>query len=113
MEFHEKSRVIASGHVAFGVALHHARGMMDELGVEQVLIAGTDSFLVGATLAAYEEKERLLTSDNSNGFIPGEAGTAILVEPVKAGPNPQLLCLGMGFAVEEAHVDSEDRKSVV
>ena len=108
LEFHEKSRVIAKGHVAVAVALKHARRLIQELQVEHVLIAATDSLLVGATLAHYEEHDRLLTSDNSNGFIPGEAGAALVVEAVRNKPEPQLICMGLGFGVEEAHVYSEE-----
>ncbi len=108
LEFHEKSRVIARGHVAVAVALKHARRLIQELQLEHVLIAATDSLLVGATLAHYEEHERLLTSQNSNGFIPGEAGAALVVEPVISTQEPQLICLGLGFGVEKAHVYSEE-----
>jgi 3-oxoacyl-[acyl-carrier-protein] synthase I len=107
-EFHEKSRVIAMGHVAVAVALKHARELLQERTVKQVLIAATDSLLVAPTLAHYEKNERLLTSQNSNGFIPGEAGAALVVEAVHAKPEPQLICHGLGFGVEQAHVDSEE-----
>ena len=108
VEFHEKSRVIARGHVAVAVALKHARELLQEGNVKQVLIAATDSLLVAPTLAHYEENERLLTSQNSNGFIPGEAGAALVVEAVHAKPEHQLICHGLGFGVEKAHVDSEE-----
>ena len=108
LEFHEKSRVIAKGHVAVAVALKHARNLIQELKVKHVLIAATDSLLVGATLAHYEEYDRLLTSNNSNGFIPGEAGAALVVEPVTAGQEDQLVCVGLGIGIEDAHVYSEE-----
>jgi 3-oxoacyl-[acyl-carrier-protein] synthase-1 len=108
LEFHEKSRVIAKGHVAVAVALKHARSLIQELKVKHVLIVATDSLLVGATLAHYEEYERLLTSNNSNGFIAGEAGAALVVEPVSVEQGYQLVCVGLGFGVEEAHVYSEE-----
>jgi 3-oxoacyl-[acyl-carrier-protein] synthase-1 len=108
LEFHEKSRVIAQGHVAVAVALKHARRLIQELKLRHVLIAATDSLLVGPTLAYYEEKDRLLTSEYSNGFIPGEAGAALVIEPPFARETQQLVCLGLGFAVEKAHIDSEE-----
>jgi 3-oxoacyl-[acyl-carrier-protein] synthase-1 len=107
LEFHPKSRIIAMGHVSIAVAFKHVRDLFTQQRVRHVLIAATDSFLVAPTLAAYEEKERLLTSNNSNGFIPGEAGAAIVVEPVYRMKQPQLICLGLGFGMENAHVDSE------
>lgn len=107
LQFHEKSRIIAHGHAAVGVAMKHARRLIQEFGCSQVLIAATDSLLVGATLAHFEEHERLLTSNHSNGFIPGEAGAALLVEPY-SGQKNQLVCTGLGFGVEKAHVYSEE-----
>jgi len=50
----------------------------------------------------------LLTSNNSNGFIAGEAGAALVVEPVSVGQGDQLVCVGLGFGVEEAHIYSEE-----
>jgi len=108
LEFHAKSRVIAKGHVAVAVALKHARQLIQDLKVKHVLVAATDSLLVGATLAHYEEYERLLTSNNSNGFIAGEAGAALVVEPVATGQENQLVCVGLGVGVEEAHIYSEE-----
>ena len=107
LQFHEKSRIIAHGHAAVGVAMKHARRLIQEFGCNHVLIAATDSLLVGATLAHFEEHERLLTSNHSNGFIPGEAGAALLVEPF-SGQKNQLVCTGLGFGVEKAHVYSEE-----
>ncbi|MEH6814529.1 MAG: hypothetical protein V7677_18495 [Motiliproteus sp.] len=108
MVFHDKSRVIASGHVAVAVALKHARRLIDDLKIKYVLIAATDSLLVGPTLAHYEEHERLLTSNNSNGFIPGEAGAALVVESGASKQRNKLVCHGLGFGVEKAHVYSEE-----
>src|SRR6185312_5882884 len=70
--------------------------------------AGVDSFLVAATLNAYEANSRLLTSDNSNGFIPGEAGAAVLLGPPGTAGQPELRCLAIGFGREKATVDSEE-----
>jgi len=105
--FHQDSRVIARGNVAVAVGLNHASHLLQDADIPGVLIAATDSFLSAPALAHYEAKDRLLTSVNSNGFIPGEASAALLVEPAQARPGRRLLCTGLGFAVEEAHVDSE------
>ena len=108
LSFHPQSRVISSGHVSVAVALQQARQLFRELHVEHVLIAATDSLLVAPTLSHYEKKERLLTSTNSDGFIPGEAGAALVVEPFRPRQIGQLLCRGLGFAVERAVIDSEE-----
>jgi 3-oxoacyl-[acyl-carrier-protein] synthase I len=107
VQFHEQSSVIPRGRVSAAVALLQARKLIHEVQIPQVLIAATDSLLVGPTIAAFEEQDRVLTSKNTNGFIPGEAAAAVLVgaPAPKAG---QLLCSGLGFAVEAATVSGEE-----
>ena len=73
------SGTIPRGHVAGALAMIEARRLLYEEHARYCIIAGVDSLLVASTLAAYEEQNRLLTSNNSNGFIPGEAGCAVLV----------------------------------
>ena len=108
LEFHAKSRVIPQGHVSIGAALVQARKLLSSGTAQQVLIAATDSLLVAPTLATYEEKDRLLTSQNSNGFIPGEAGAAMVVQAAGRGVGAELLCTGIGAGMEHATVESEE-----
>ena len=112
IRFHPRSGVVAKDRVGGAIALGAARHLIYEEHIPLCLIAGVDSLLVAGTLAAYEEKDRLLTSQNSNGFIPGEAGAAVLVglpstlsSQRSAG---QLLCLGFGTGLEKATIDSEE-----
>lgn len=105
VRFHARSSVIPRGRVAGGLAMLQARQLIHEERLPFCIIAGVDSLLVASTLAAYEEKNRLLTSQNSNGFIPGEAGSAILVGPQSTS---DLLCLGIGTGEEHATIDSEE-----
>ncbi|MEW8507768.1 MAG: hypothetical protein AB2598_13800 [Candidatus Thiodiazotropha sp.] len=107
-EFSDQSLVIAAGHVSIAIAFKHARDLIYQQGYKHVLVAASDSMLVAPTLAYYEEKERLLTSNNSNGFIPGEAGAALLVESGVGATDNILYCDGLGFAIETAHIDSEE-----
>jgi 3-oxoacyl-[acyl-carrier-protein] synthase I len=83
-----------------------ARRLIHNDRVPCCLVAGVDSFLVGPTLAAYESKHRLLTTSNSNGFIPGEAGAAVLLGPAGASGRPELRCVAVGFGRERATVES-------
>jgi 3-oxoacyl-[acyl-carrier-protein] synthase-1 len=108
LEFSDQSLVIAAGHVSVAIAFKHAREIIYQHGVKHVLVAASDSMLIAPTLAYYEEKERLLTSENSNGFIPGEAGAALLIEPGDEEPGEVLYCEGLGFAIETAHIESEE-----
>jgi 3-oxoacyl-[acyl-carrier-protein] synthase-1 len=101
-----RSRVLSVGRVGALLALAEARALLAQTGVDRVVIAATDSLLVASTLAALCEQERVLTHENSNGFIPGEGAGAILVGrvPRMAG---QTVCLGFGEGMETAPVMSE------
>lgn len=107
IRFHEKSELVDHGRVGSMVALRMARKMIYEQKIEKVIVAGVDSLLNAPALSAYEERERLLTSQNSNGFIPGEAASAVLITRPRAEPDPQLVCIGLGFGVEKATIDAE------
>ncbi len=108
VRFHPSSSVIARGRVSGAVGLLNARKLLAQGGHRYVLVVGVDSFLSAKTLAGYERRQRLLTSLNSNGFIPGEAAAAVvLTQPVRS-EQPQLLCVGLGFGLEKATVEAED-----
>jgi 3-oxoacyl-[acyl-carrier-protein] synthase I len=93
------SGVIAHGRVGAGLALSHARTLLNDHAF--VLVAASDSLLLGPTLAALEANDRLLTSQNSNGFVPGEAAGALLVGRAPSAGS-HLVCEGIGFAQEHA-----------
>jgi 3-oxoacyl-[acyl-carrier-protein] synthase-1 len=99
------SAVIARGRVGVGVALLQARKLIHEHGHARVMIAATDGLLSWPTLRAYERRDRLLTARNSNGFMPGEAAGALLVG--RPSGKPELVCVGIGFGMEPAPIDSE------
>lgn len=117
--WHPASAVIAGGRVGGVQALARARELLAG-GCPLCLVVGTDSLLVGATLTAYHERRRLLTADNSDGFIPGEAAGALLVGPdadLEAVPPAggtagetaapgRLLVAGIGFGREPAPIES-------
>ena len=108
--FHRDSQLIAGGRVGGALALQRARELLyrAEEPHAHVLVAGVDSLLVGPTLNAYLERNRLLTAENSNGFIPGEAGAVVLLSRPRSDRPGALLCSGLGFATEMATIDSEE-----
>jgi 3-oxoacyl-[acyl-carrier-protein] synthase-1 len=108
VRFHPRSAELSGGRVAGAEALVLARQIMDAEGLPLCLVAGVDSFLSAPTLRAYEEKFRLLTADNSDGFIPGEAGAALLLGREGVTRGHELVILGVGFGREQATVDSEE-----
>jgi 3-oxoacyl-[acyl-carrier-protein] synthase-1 len=107
--FHADSELIAEGRVGGGLALRRARHLLyrPREPHRHVIVSGVDTFLVSPTLAAYDERDRLLTERNSNGFIPGEAGAALLVLAGQAEA-PGLICPGLGFAEEQATIEAEE-----
>ncbi|MNS92348.1 3-oxoacyl-(acyl carrier protein) synthase [compost metagenome] len=109
LRFHPDSNCIARGRVSAAVALLNARKLIHQGGHRHVLMAAVDSLLSGPTLAAFEARERLLTSQNSNGFIPGEGAAAVLVSAPVASDTPQLACIALGFGMEPATVEAEDK----
>ena len=109
VRFHPQSAVIARGRLGGAVALDMARSLISKTSSPFCLIAGVDSLLVAATLYAFEKRGRLLTSKNSNGFIPGEAGAAILVGTPGAERDTELICYGIGAGEEQATIESDLR----
>jgi len=99
---HPHSAVVATGRTAAGIALLRARELLASGAVPRVLIVAADSMLSAATLAWHEARSRLNTSTNPNGFIPGEAAAALVIE--RAGGAGQLACTGIGVGHEAAHV---------
>lgn len=98
--FHPKSSVVAEGRVGGA----HAVKMAEEWPL--CLVASVDSYLVAGTVSSYDERERLVTSRNSNGFLPGEAAAAILLGAPAKGA--ELVCTGIGFGQEKATIASEE-----
>lgn len=107
VRFANSSAIVAQGRVGLAVAIAQARALMARTGVARVLVAATDSLLSAPTLTHYERRDRLLTEGNSNGFMPGEAAGALLVGS-PAGAVGELLCTGLGFGREAAHIDSTE-----
>jgi 3-oxoacyl-[acyl-carrier-protein] synthase-1 len=105
IRFATQSRIISQGRTSIAAALEQARKLVYEANIPLALIAATDSLLTWPQLQVLERDERLLTARNSNGFIPGEAGGALLVG--RPTPEAHLSCLGIGFGIEKATVTSE------
>jgi 3-oxoacyl-[acyl-carrier-protein] synthase-1 len=103
---HPDSGVIELGRVGGAVALLQARRMLTERKYSRVVVAGVDTFLTSATLAAYDREDRLLRSDNSNGFVPGEGASAVLLASWQNEMESTLLLRALGFGREPAPLGS-------
>lgn len=104
IKFHADSGVYSEGRVGGVLAFERARHLLVEKNSAQCLIVGVDSYLVGPTIAAYEARFRLLTSQNSDGFVPGEGAAAVLLK--RAGSDAHLACHGTGLGTEHATPES-------
>ncbi len=105
--FHPDSQVIANGRVGGVEAIEAASRFLERQRGGACLVAGVDSLLDAATLREYHARRRLLTFGNSDGFIPGEAAAAVLLEPATRRAGSRLTIRGWGFAHEEAAIESE------
>ena len=103
-QFSSASLIIPQGRVAVGIALDRARRLIRERAAPLVLIVATDSLLSWPPLSQYDQQLRLLTKDNSDGFMPGEGAGAVLV--AEANDGRQVWCNGIGFGLEPAHIYS-------
>ncbi len=93
-------------------ALMQAQDLIHRQRLEFVLVVGLDSLLYQTLLAYYGgdldgDGCRLLCDSNTNGFIPGEAATAVLLcNPGKK--ESEVLILGVGEGEEIAVINDED-----
>ncbi|NHZ90401.1 hypothetical protein F2P45_15440 [Massilia sp. CCM 8733] len=118
--FAPQSAIYAYGQASAMMALNDSFALIHSHPL--VLIAAVDSYLSPATLRAMLSADRILTSTNPQGFIPGEAACALLVgaphsiarlaprfsnvRPDRDGPQSApastLFCTGLGVARELA-----------
>jgi 3-oxoacyl-[acyl-carrier-protein] synthase-1 len=106
-QLHPASRVIPRDHVSIAVALREAGELIAGKQAPCVVIAAVDSLVQQDLKNYYLSRRRLLTPAHSNGFSLGEAGGAVLVSPVGAGPGTTLQVLGIGLAREDATIESD------
>ncbi|MGA4815887.1 hypothetical protein ACPA9J_15225 [Pseudomonas aeruginosa] len=81
------------------------RASSSNRGVRRCWIAGVDSYLTAATLAAYQNATGQASGATARmASIPAAARRRYYA--ACASEEPQLLCLGLGFGVEKATVES-------
>ncbi|CAI2934710.1 beta-ketoacyl synthase N-terminal-like domain-containing protein [Aminobacter niigataensis] len=95
------TRVISEGRPSGHAALRTAARLLANGEAEYVVIAGVDSYLTSGTITHFLGENRLLTPDNANGFIPGEAAAAILCGAAKRGA---FQLAGLGLSREPAFI---------
>ena len=106
-QLHPSSHVIPHDHVSVVVALREAQKLISSGQVPCCIVAAVDSLVRQDVVEYYLSKRRLLTPNNSNGFLAGEAGSAILVVPTGGSQAGELEILGTGMTREKATIESE------
>jgi 3-oxoacyl-[acyl-carrier-protein] synthase I len=81
-KLHPDSIEVAHGRTAGLLALTVAQTLLNEGKYEQILLLATDSLVDAETLAYLDETELMLTPENPQGLIPGEAAVALLLTPL-------------------------------
>lgn len=102
--FGEGSALFTRGKSGLGDALRAAQQVFaQQPRTDHILLLGVDSYLNAMTVNHYLAQDRLLTTTNSDGFIPGEAAAGlVLMRPGRATSGLDLL--GMGWSHEDAHI---------
>lgn len=104
---HPNSTLFYFGQVSGAKALKQAYELLNgQIEGHYCIVAGVDSYLQQSKIDHYLEENRVITKKNSNGFFPGEAGSAVLVSLSAIDNQPSLTVTGIGEAEEVAAINS-------
>jgi 3-oxoacyl-[acyl-carrier-protein] synthase I len=101
---HPESRLYPQGQTGCSNAMVEAHRLITQRKARCCVVAGVDSYLQQEVLDVYIEQRRVLTPANSNGFLPGEAGCAVLVAAAGDASADELRILGFGVGREAATI---------
>lgn len=105
---HRLSQAIPRGNVSGAAAVEIASRLFEESAVQHCVVAGVDSFIDQEMINPYLRERRILTTTNSNGFSPAEAGAAVLLATPSPRSTAGLRILGIALTEESATIDSEE-----
>ncbi|HEX5748768.1 MAG TPA: beta-ketoacyl synthase N-terminal-like domain-containing protein [Archangium sp.] len=97
-------RIFTEGSQGGYTALAAGRELVRRREVPACLVAGAESMMCARTVLRLYEQRRLLTEDNSDGVIPGEAAACVLLSSHKQG---LAVIRGMGFAQEPSSLEND------
>lgn len=107
-KFHAASRATDGGAAASIGLLERALDMMEQQGVEQVLLGGVDSLVNDTDFARLRQAGRLKGADNAQGLVPGEAAAFVrLTRSPERKAHVHAAIHGVGLAQEKDSVLSE------
>jgi hypothetical protein len=103
---------IADGRAGGGLALEIARQFMESGEADVVIAGGVDSGYDWEVIEALERSDRLVTRDNVDGVVPGEAAAfLVLATPAacrQAGLFPVASAIGVAHGIEPVPIGSEE-----
>lgn len=103
--FHKSSIALCRGKAGIGEALPFLQRILSEQTTHIALLVGCDSYFNAETIRYYTNTNRLLHSENSDGFIPGE-GAASVAFTLTSNNNSKeyVTILGFDTQLEAAHI---------
>ena len=101
------SSAYSSGRTGIIAALETASDLLTRKVSTHAVVVGVDTFLRQKVVETYLHQRRVLTADNSNGFIPGEAACAVLLAPSGSSNEGELRIIGWGKGHESGTIDSD------
>ncbi|MDR6498857.1 hypothetical protein ACPUER_15525 [Burkholderia sp. DN3021] len=108
LTFNRQSRILRAGKAGIGEALLRAHSLLDEQRVGHVMVLGIDSYLHTDVVVQHLEGERILSTENRDGYIPGEGAGAVLLGLDDGAPG-RLLITGVGCAEENARISQSEK----
>ncbi|MBK5072183.1 hypothetical protein I2492_04025 [Budviciaceae bacterium CWB-B4] len=104
---HPLSKLLPYGQSSGIKGINLASELLASKEISYCIVAGTDSYLQEKSTDYYIKNNRIITETNSNGFFPGEAGSAILLVSPEHNLQSGLHVIGIGEAKESAYYLSE------
>lgn len=92
----QRTQFFMGGPCAAYEALAAARLLIAQRRTTAVMVAAADSLISGRVLLDWSRQRRLLTPDNSDGLIPGEAAAALVLSQWAPAPLGSVLAVGFG-----------------
>jgi 3-oxoacyl-[acyl-carrier-protein] synthase-1 len=108
----EQRRRISSypnGRAGLGMALQETVRVLNKGEANHIVLIAFDSYLNARDINAYLQENRLMSAGNSDGFIPGEAASAIVLHaetPQRAGLHIKGVAIGQEVGRPDGSVPS-------
>lgn len=100
-------KVLEHGRTGIIEALRLSADFLTSGKAVNTLVVGVDTLLRQRVVDAYNDRRRVLTPNNSNGFIPGEAACCVLIAAEGQQAGDELVIVGQGQARESGTIDSD------